>query len=155
MVIGLHTYLFQDANSFLRAKLEEKCKLWGTDHVHRQIQKHILLCKIEAIVFIILQIFCNTGGKMFMNGLLFAARDVFFLSVLWYNLMNKKIFPYFCNNHSTLSHLELCFKQKLIVGLKIGEYPLSDILRHPPVWAEEYWSHAVLVKQKHMMDHKV
>ena len=92
---------------------------------------------------------------MFMNDLLFAARDVFFLSVLWYNLMNKKIFPYFCNNHSTQSHLELSFKQKLIVGLKIGEYHLSDILRYPPVWAEEYWSHAALVKQKHMMDHKV
>ena len=69
--------------------------------------------------------------------------------------MNKKIFPFFCNNHSTLSHLELSFKQKLIVGLKIGEYHSSDILRYPPVWAEEYWSHAALVKQKHMMDHKV
>ena len=82
-------------------------------------------------------------------------REMCFLSVLWYNLMNKKIFPFFCNNHSTLSHLELSFKQKLIVGLKIGEYHLSDILRYPPVWAEEYWSHAALVKQKHMMDHKV
>ena len=34
-------YLFQEANSFLRAKLEENCKLRGTDNVQGQISEHI------------------------------------------------------------------------------------------------------------------
>ena len=60
---------------------------------------------------------------MFMNSLLYIAWDIFFLSVLWYDLMNKKIFPFFCNTHKTHSHLELNLKQRLIVvdiSLKIG-----------------------------------
>ena len=35
-------YLFREANSFPRAKLEENCKLRGTDNVQGQISKHIL-----------------------------------------------------------------------------------------------------------------
>ena len=34
---------------------------------------NIFLCKIEAIVFISLQIFHNTCEKMFINSVLFAA----------------------------------------------------------------------------------
>ena len=34
-------YLFREANSFPRAKLEEKCELRGTDNVQGQISKHI------------------------------------------------------------------------------------------------------------------
>ena len=34
---------------------------------------YIFLRKVEAIVFIILQIFCNARGKMFTNSLLCAA----------------------------------------------------------------------------------
>ena len=34
---------------------------------------NIFLCKVEAIVFINLQIFHNTCKKMFINSLLFAA----------------------------------------------------------------------------------
>ena len=37
----------------------------------------IFLCKIKAIVFIILQIFCNVHKNMFTNSLLFAACDFF------------------------------------------------------------------------------
>ena len=39
----------------------------------------------------------------------------FLLSVPWYDLMNKKIFSFFCNTHKTLSHLELNLKHRLIV----------------------------------------
>ena len=34
-------YLFQEANSFPRAKLEKNCELRGTDNVQGQISKHI------------------------------------------------------------------------------------------------------------------
>ena len=34
-------YLFQEANSFLRVKLEENCELRETDNVQGQISKHI------------------------------------------------------------------------------------------------------------------
>ena len=37
----------------------------------------IFLCKIKAIVFIILQIFCNVHKNTFTNSLLFAAWDFF------------------------------------------------------------------------------
>ena len=38
----LEYYLFREANSFPRAKLEENCELRGTDNVQGQISKHIL-----------------------------------------------------------------------------------------------------------------
>ena len=34
-------YLFREANSFPRAKLEENCELRGTDNVQGQISEHI------------------------------------------------------------------------------------------------------------------
>ena len=77
-------------------------------------------CKIEAIVLIILQIFCNAREEMFMN---------------------KQIYPSFCSNHKTLSHLDLKLKRWLIVedvrfenwGISLGWYP-----RISPVLAEGY-----------------
>ena len=38
--VGGH-YLFREANSFPRAKLEENCELRGTDNVQGQISEHI------------------------------------------------------------------------------------------------------------------
>ena len=46
-------YLFREANSFPRAKLEENCELRGTDNVQGQISEHIFAAKLKAIVFII------------------------------------------------------------------------------------------------------
>ena len=48
-------YLFREANSFSRAKLEENCQLRGIDNV-----QGIFSPEMEAIVFIILQIFFAT-----------------------------------------------------------------------------------------------
>ena len=48
---------------------------------------NIFLCKIKAIVFIILQIFCNPCKNMFTNSLLFSAWD-FFLFVS-FGMTNK------------------------------------------------------------------
>ena len=82
-------FLIQDANSFLRAKMKGNCKLRGTGNVQGQVYEHVF-CKIEAIVLIILQIFCNAREEMFMN---------------------KQIYPSFCSNHKTLSHLDLKLKR--------------------------------------------
>ena len=38
-------YLFREANSFPRAKLEENCELRGTDNVQGQISEHIFKVK--------------------------------------------------------------------------------------------------------------
>ena len=46
-------YLFREANSFPRAKLEENYELRGTDNVQGQISERIFVSQIEAIVFII------------------------------------------------------------------------------------------------------
>lgn len=60
----------------------------------------------------ILQIFCNMHEKMFTKSLLFYM-GCFLLSVLWYDFVNKQIFPVICYNHKLLSHLKLDFKQRL------------------------------------------
>ena len=42
-------YLFQEANSFLRAKLEENCELRGKDNVQGQISEHIFADKLRLL----------------------------------------------------------------------------------------------------------
>ena len=53
----------------------------------------MFLCKIEAIVFIILQIFCNVSEKNVCKQLSVCSIRFLFLSVLSYDLTNKYIFP--------------------------------------------------------------
>ena len=75
----------------------------------------MFLHKIEAIVFIILQIFFNASKKTVCKQLSVCHIRFLLLSVLWYDFTNKKIVLSFCNNHNMLSCLELNFKQKLIL----------------------------------------
>ena len=42
-------YLFREANSFPRAKLEENCELRGTDNVQGQIFEHIFAAKLRLL----------------------------------------------------------------------------------------------------------
>ena len=56
-------YLFREANSFPRAKLEENCELPGTDNVQGQISS-IFSPQMATIVFIILQIFFATRAVL-------------------------------------------------------------------------------------------
>ena len=60
-----------------KAKFEENCEIQGTNIVYRQINKDNL-CQMEAIVFIILQIFLNMWEKIFTNSLTFTALDFHF-----------------------------------------------------------------------------
>ena len=72
----------------------------------------IFLCKIKAIVFIILQIFCNVHKNTFTNSLLFAAWD-FFLFVSFGMTFQTNIFQ------------KLLMKTKF-ENLKIKEYHLGE-----------------------------
>ena len=42
-------YLFREANSFPRVKLEENCELQGTDNVQGQISEHIFAAKLRLL----------------------------------------------------------------------------------------------------------
>ena len=66
-------YLFQEANSFPRAKLEENCELRGTDNVQGQISVHIfeakwmLLCLLSFKYFFYKAAFWQTFSQSFLN----------------------------------------------------------------------------------------
>ena len=111
-------------HSFPQALLSQNCPHLGTVNVHKQISMYtsvpntsyfyIFLCKIEATVFLILQIFCNMHKKCLRTA--YCLLWIFFLlSFLWYDFINKKKFPFLCNNHKMLSCLELNFKQRFMV----------------------------------------
>lgn len=75
---------------------------------------YIFLCKIEATAFLILQLFCNMHKKCLRTA--YCLLWIFFLlSFLWYDFINKKKFPFLCNNHKMLSCLELNFRQRFMV----------------------------------------
>ena len=63
-------------------------------------------------------------------------------SVRWYNCMNTKTYTFFCNNHKTLSNLELNLKRRLLSqwtqGLKMGEYHVGYIHGYSPVLFSGY-----------------
>ena len=48
-IFVLGHYLFREANSFPRAKLEENCELRGTDNVQGQISEHIFAAKLRPL----------------------------------------------------------------------------------------------------------
>ena len=60
-------YLFREANSFPRAKLEETCELRGTDNVQGQISVHIFEAKWRLLCLLMCLLMC----------LLTASRDEF------------------------------------------------------------------------------
>ena len=71
-----------------KAKFEENCEIQGTNIVYRQINKDNL-CQMEAIVFIILQIFFNMWEKNFYQQLNVYCIRFSLFNVLWYNFANK------------------------------------------------------------------
>ena len=107
-------YLFQDANSFLRAKLKENCELWGTENVQGKIFRNNLAQNRGYCIYCPSSI-SEYVWKNVYEQLTVYSMGYFLLSVPWYDLMNKKIFSFFCNTHKTLSHLELNLKHRLIV----------------------------------------
>ena len=86
----------------------------------------IFFVKLRLLLFIIRQIFCNTREKNVYEQRSVFSVEWFLLAVFWYDLMNKKIFPFFCNNHKTLTHLELNLKRRLIiVDVKFENWGIS------------------------------
>ena len=62
-------YLFREANSFLRAKLEENCELRGTDNVQGQISEHIFAAKLRLLCLLSIG-FKNWGISLDINQVL-------------------------------------------------------------------------------------
>ena len=93
-------YLFWNENRFARVKVEGNCYLWGTDNVKDKYAS-IFLRQIEAIEFIILQIFLR--GKKWLPIIKYLMRmGCLFYTVVWYDFMNKQKCPFFLTiaNHS-------------------------------------------------------
>ena len=142
-------YLFQDTNSFLRAKLEENYQLQGTDNVQGQTYQHIFVK------------YCNACEKIFTNSLLFTERDFFFWVLSVTALWTKQIFLFFCNKHKTLFHLELNFKRRLVVvdegfenwRISLGWYPL--ISHSFSSYLVTWWFRPIAYEQKCLMDHNI
>ena len=57
-------YLFREANSFPRAKLEENCELRGTDNVQGQISEHIIALNGDYCLYYPLNLFRNVVLKI-------------------------------------------------------------------------------------------
>ena len=80
------------------------CSKTRTVSVEEQIMSNdeytsIFSRKLEAIVFTVL----HAREKVFRNSLLHAGVGCFLMGVLWYNLINQKIFPFSCKNRKILS----------------------------------------------------
>ena len=56
-------YLFREANSFPRAKLEENCELRGTDNVQGQISEHIFKAKLRLLCLLSFNSFSQEAGS--------------------------------------------------------------------------------------------
>ena len=56
-------YLFREANSFPRAKLEENCELRGTDTVQGQISEHIFKAKLRLLCLLSFKYFSQQAGS--------------------------------------------------------------------------------------------
>ena len=56
-------YLFREANSFPRAKLEENCELRGTDNVQGQISEHIFKAKLRLLCLLSFKYFSQQAGS--------------------------------------------------------------------------------------------
>ena len=55
-------YLFREANSFPRAKLEENCELRGADNVKGQISEHIFKVKWRLLCLLSFKYFSQHAG---------------------------------------------------------------------------------------------
>ena len=56
-------YLFREANSFPRAKLEENCELRGTDNVQGQISVHIFEDKWRLLCLLSFKYFSHSRAR--------------------------------------------------------------------------------------------
>ena len=63
-------YLFREANSFPRAKLEENCELRGTDNVQGQISEHIFASNGDYCLYYPSNLFRN--ARSFENWRIFS-----------------------------------------------------------------------------------
>ena len=121
-------YLFWEANSFARVKLEENCELWWTDNVEGQISKHIFCPKCRLLSLL--------SFKYFLT------RPLNFGDVTSKQLKAFKLFPFYLkcsvlfSEHLIRDENETCEHKSQ--NSKTGEYRLGHILWYSSVLAGAY-----------------
>lgn len=105
--------IYAEMRTVLRQRSSKKTVSFKEEVKSKEKYTSISSRQMEAIVFIILQIFLKHADKLFTKNLLFDKRNVYFFSVLWYDFKNKQICPFFFDNSETLFHLELNYKRTL------------------------------------------
>ena len=96
----------------------------------RTVFEHIFAKKYRLWCLSSFKYFSTRVKKFLRLSSLFAAREIFLWVFSSSTLWTKKIFPFFCNNHKTLSHLELNFELRPTVvdvrfencGISLGWY---------------------------------
>ena len=112
-IFVLGHYLFREANSFLRTKLEENCELRGTDNVQGQVSEHIFAPNGDYCLNYPSNLFRNV--RSFENWGIFSDIPQFLLGNI--------------RSHDTLKRI--AYEQKDLM-------PLS--LHNPVIINEEYWA---------------
>ena len=118
-------YLFREANSFPREKIEENCELRGTENGKDKRPRIFLNSNGGYCVYHPSNIFRNTR-HLFTNSL----PSKMFFGVLWY----QQVYFFFCHKGKAFSHLDINFNCKL-EGLKVlemWEFYLGNMTRIYP-----------------------
>ena len=111
-------YLFREANSFPRAKLEENCELRGADNVQGQISEHIFKAKWRLL--------------WLLSFKYFSQHVVTSLSIGFISFSITKA------NRSPILTLILIVNKTRLKVFEIGEYHLGNIIGYSPVLAGVY-----------------
>lgn len=106
--------IYAEMRTVLRQRSSKKTVSFKEEVKSKEKYTSISSRQMEAIVFIILQIFLKHADKLFTKNLLFDERNVYFFSVLFYDFKNKQICPFFFDHSETLFHLEFNYKRTLL-----------------------------------------
>ena len=118
-------YLFREANSFPRAKLEENCELQGADNVQGQIFEHIFKIKWRLLCLLSFESFSQHAGISRES-----AGSAILSYVFWYWFIDQHLYLFFCHKSKPFPLLEIYFNCKQDApwsfwnwGISLGEYP--------------------------------
>ena len=104
-------YLFREANSFPRAKLEENCELRGTDNVQGQISEHIFKAKLRLLCLLSFKYFSQQAGSC--QSVMSTRQS---LSIGFQNRVIQYSFPEFRTDFASVKRI--CLGKKYNISVK-------------------------------------
>ena len=139
-------YLFREANSFPRAKLEENCELRGTDNVQGKISEHIFKAKWRLLWLLSFKYFSQhvaTSLSIWTFRLRTVYRQKRLERMLFSDtaLSTSRFISSSVAKANCSPHLDINFNCKQDARLEvfeIGEYHLENIDGYSPVLAAVY-----------------